>query len=73
MKTRIYIFLFVLSACINLYAIEFTIPRLTPLPTEISKNKISLAGDWKFTPFAKDKFWLESNLNDWKNIEVPGE
>lgn len=52
---------------------EVTIPRLSPLPQAIEKQKVSLNGKWLFNPSPEKEFWRKKTVNDWKPIEVPGE
>lgn len=54
-------------------AADFTVPRLSPLPAKVEKQKISLAGNWRFNPSPEKEFWRKESVSNWKNIEVPGE
>lgn len=54
-------------------ATDFAIPRLSPLPAKVEKQKVSLAGRWQFSPAPEKEFWKKENIYQWKNIEVPGE
>lgn len=47
-------------------------PRLSPLPADVEKQKVSLCGQWLFNPSPADEFW-KKEVDGWKNIEVPGE
>lgn len=69
------IFLFVLLLLTGMLAAENPVivpPRLSPLPVEVEKQKVSLCGQWLFHPAPAGDFWLEE-VKAWKNIEVPGE
>lgn len=52
---------------------EVKIPRLSPLPQQIEKNRIGLSGQWQFNPSPGSEFWKQATVNGWKSIEVPGE
>lgn len=54
-------------------AAEVRIPRLSPLPVEIEKEKVSLSGEWLFHPSPEAGFWEKEPGKSWKPIEVPGE
>lgn len=55
------------------WAEDFTIPRLSPLPAKVENQKIPLAGKWLFNPSPEKEFWQKGNVDNWKNIDVPGE
>lgn len=55
------------------YATDYTIPRLSPLPGKVESRKVPLAGEWKFNPSPEKHFWEKTKVDNWKNIEVPGE
>ena len=52
---------------------EINVPRLSPLPVEINKNKVDLTGTWSFSDSTYDNFWMQDYVGKWKSIEVPGE
>lgn len=52
---------------------DFVIPRLSPLPVNLEKQKVPLAGSWQFNPSPEKEFWKKDRVNNWKNIYVPGE
>lgn len=52
---------------------DFVIPRLSPLPVNLEKQKVPLAGSWQFNPSPEKEFWKKDRVNNWKNIDVPGE
>lgn len=54
-------------------ATDYTIPRLSPLPNKVESRKVPLAGEWKFNPSPEKHFWKNTKVDNWKNIEVPGE
>lgn len=64
-----------ISLCIvgNLWGEEWKIPRLSPLPERIEKEKVGLSGRWLFDPAPESDFWKKEKVNGWKEIEVPGE
>ena len=46
------------------------------VPKEVSgikQSKIDLNGKWKFNPAPQGSFWKKYRVNDWKEINVPGE
>lgn len=57
----------------SVYAESFTIPRLSPLPREVEKQKVSLTGNWQFNPSPEKDFWQKESVHNWAIIEVPGE
>lgn len=61
-----------LGLAFPLFATDFTIPRLSPLPVKMEKQKVSLSGIWRFNPSPEKNFW-EKSIRNWKEIEVPGE
>lgn len=69
--------IFQLFVCILLalpvYATDFNVPRLSPLPVKVEKQKVPLSGNWQFNPSPEKEFWKEGGVSNWKNIEVPGE
>lgn len=52
---------------------EVNIPRLSPLPIGIDKNKVDLIGTWNFSDSPTDNFWEQDYIGEWDSIEVPGE
>lgn len=52
---------------------ETAIPRLSPLPASLAKQKLSLNGEWSFNPSPEKEFWKRKAIDPWKTIEVPGE
>lgn len=52
---------------------EVNVPRLSPLPVGINKNKVDLTGIWSFCNSPSDNFWKQDYAGKWKSIEVPGE
>lgn len=54
-------------------ATDYTIPRLSPLPNKVESRKVPLAGEWKFNPSPEKHFWKNTKVDNWKNIEIPGE
>lgn len=74
MNVRKLFYLLVSAICLqSVCATDFVIPRLSPLPTRVEKEKVLLAGDWQFNPSPEKNFWEKAKVNNWKNIEVPGE
>ncbi len=71
-KKLIY-FLVLVIGLQSVYATNFTIPRLSPLPVEVENQKVPLSGRWQFNPSPEKNFWEKQQVNHWKNIEVPGE
>lgn len=55
------------------WAQEVVIPRLSPLPVSIEKQKLSLNGEWSFNPSPEKEFWGRKAVANWKTIDVPGE
>lgn len=51
---------------------ERLVPRLSPLPTDMKGNSVSLNGTWKFNPAPPAGFYKETNPPG-SDIEVPGE
>ena len=50
--------------------------RWSPLPEATGDQanvKLNLDGKWRFNPSPEKDFFHNSNLSDWKTIEVPGE
>lgn len=74
MNLRKLLYLLISVICLqSVCATDFTIPRLSPLPVKVEKQKVSLAGRWLFNPSPEKNFWERSAVNNWENIEVPGE
>lgn len=75
MKKKLFLFLGTLFLFLQQgWAGDVAIPRLTPLPATIEKQKISLSGQWLFNPAPEEGFWKSAAADDgWKEIEVPGE
>lgn len=66
------LFLMVFSS-FSMQAIDFTIPRLSPLPTQKTEYIKSLNGEWWFTPAPPSNYFTNPNTSISKPIEVPGE
>ena len=74
MNVRKLFYLLVSVLCLqSVCATDFTIPRLSPLPIKVEKQKVPLAGNWQFNPSPEKEFWKKGSVSNWKNIEVPGE
>lgn len=74
MNVRKLFYLLVSVLCLqSVCATDFTVPRLSPLPVKVEKQKVPLAGKWQFNPSPEKEFWKKGSINNWKNIEVPGE
>lgn len=58
--------------CIDAAGSEAKIPRLSPPSVTNKDSKISLNGEWYFSPSPSAEFWKERNVN-WSLIQVPGE
>lgn len=54
-------------------AVGFKIPRLSPLPEKIEKQRVSLNGEWLFNPSPEKGFQQKNEVIGWDKIEVPGE
>lgn len=52
---------------------KYKIPRLSPIPDNMSGDSISLAGQWKFDPSADENFTGMELNDDMASINVPGE
>lgn len=72
LKRFFQLFVWVLLA-FPICAADFTVPRLSPLPIKVEKQKVPLAGNWQFNPSPEKEFWKKGSVSNWKNIEVPGE
>ena len=70
---KLYRFLLGLLFAFPIYATDFIVPRLSPLPANVETQKISLSGFWQFNPSPEKEFWKKEKVNNWKSIEVPGE
>ena len=60
----------------GLQAQSDAIPRLSPVPTDISGDKLiklSLDGQWKFNAKFEDSFTSIQQPDSWSDIKVPGE
>lgn len=64
---------FWLLLVLPVYATDFNVPRLSPLPVNVEKQKVPLSGSWQFNPSPEKEFWKKDRVNNWKNIKVPGE
>ena len=74
MNVRKLFYLLVSVLCLqSVSATDFTVPRLSPLPVKVEKQKIPLGGSWQFNPSPEKEFWKQGNVTNWKSIEVPGE
>ena len=74
MNVRKLFYLLVSVLCLqSVSATDFTVPRLSPLPVKVEKQKIPLGGNWQFNPSPEKEFWKQGNVTNWKSIEVPGE
>ena len=61
-------------ACCFASAAEVVIPRLSPLPIHIKKEKVDLSGKWLFNVAPENHFWEKGKQRqNWSTIEVPGE
>lgn len=70
---KILLFLCLVLCSVGGQAKDFVIPRLSPLPVKVEKQKVPLAGNWQFSPSPEKEFWKKGSVGNWKNIEVPGE
>lgn len=69
-------FVFLLTFMLAIFSAdsqEFNIPRLSPFPVNLEKEKISLKGNWLFSSSPEKSFWTGKTRESWKNISVPGE
>lgn len=74
MNLRKLFYLLISVICLqSICATAYVIPRLSPLPVKVEKQKVSLTGNWQFNPSPEKNFWEKSTVNNWKSIEVPGE
>ena len=74
MNVRKLFYLLVSVLCLqSVSATDFTVPRLSPLPVKVEKQKIPLGGSWQFNPSPEKEFWKQGSVTNWKSIEVPGE
>lgn len=74
MNVRKLFYLLVSVLCLqSVSATDFTVPRLSPLPVKVEKQKIPLGGNWQFNPSPEKEFWKQGSVTNWKSIEVPGE
>lgn len=63
-----------LMACSFISAADVVIPRLSPLPTLLKKEKVDLNGKWMFNVAPEEHFWEKGKQKqNWSTIEVPGE
>lgn len=63
-----------LMACSFISAADVVIPRLSPLPTLLKKEKVDLNGKWMFNVAPEEHFWEKGRQKqNWSTIEVPGE
>lgn len=63
-----------LMACSFISAADVVIPRLSPLPTLLKKEKVDLVGKWMFNVAPEEHFWeKDKQKQNWSTIEVPGE
>lgn len=70
-KNLISLFCLLLAIC--LYAEDVKIPRLSPLPVQVEKERVGLSGSWSFSVSPEAEFWKKPQMKGWKEIEVPGE
>lgn len=54
-------------------ALDYDVPRLSPLPVNIAEQRVMLNGEWAFNPSPDKDFNGTQNTNSWKTIQVPGE
>ena len=63
MNVRKLFYLLVSVLCLqSVCATDFTIPRLSPLPIKVEKQKVPLAGNWQFNPSPEKEFWKKEVL-----------
>ena len=56
MNVRKLFYLLVSVLCLqSVSATDFTVPRLSPLPVKVEKQKIPLGGNWQFNPSPERK------------------
>lgn len=60
-----------LGAWVN--AADFTVRRLSPVPSNVKEQKVPLSGNWQFDTSPGESFWMKGNTAAPKIIEVPGE
>lgn len=60
-----------LGAWVN--AADFTVRRLSPVPSNVKEQKVPLSGNWQFDTSPGESFWMKGNTTTPKTIEVPGE
>lgn len=70
---KILFFLCLVLCSVGGQAKDFVIPRLSPLPVKVEKQKVPLAGNWQFSPSPGKEFWKKGSVGNWTNIKVPGE
>ena len=54
-------------------ALDYDVPRLSPLPANIAEQKVMLNGEWAFNPSPGKDFNGTQSTSGWKAIQVPGE
>lgn len=55
------------------HALDYNVPRLSPLPSNIAEHRVMLNGEWAFNPSPGADFNGTQNTSGWKSIQVPGE
>lgn len=63
----------VLLPFVHGHALDYNVPRLSPLPTNITEQRVMLNGEWAFNPSPGEGFNGTQNTNGWKRFQVPGE
>lgn len=72
MNMRRFFQLFVLLLLIlPIYATDFVIPRLSPLPVKVENQKIPLSGKWQFNPSPEKNFGRNNRLITGKILKFP--
>lgn len=72
LRTLFYLLISVISLQ-SVCATSYVTPRLSPLPVNVEKQKVSLTGNWQFNASPEKNFWEKPTVNNWNTIEVPGE
>lgn len=73
MKKRIVSTLLSVILIWSVNAKDWVVPRLSPLPVKQEIQHTSLNGVWKFNTIPEDKFWEKLTVEQWDDIEVPGQ
>ena len=69
---RILILLLFPLLCLQVKAIAFDVPRLSPMPEGDKRERICLDGEWQFSTSVNDQF-NGMDAKGFQKIQVPGE